>query len=144
NRASARGRHCASGGERTRGLPGFCRSPNSPGRSRGGAQSARRPRIHGAAEERHRVWHLERSRLQKTREPACQGSNSHEKEEPSTGENGERIVVTRTRQIPRPNPGESQPFEATMRWTLTQVADAVAGERGHALDPLARVAGVSI
>jgi UDP-N-acetylmuramoyl-tripeptide--D-alanyl-D-alanine ligase len=31
-----------------------------------------------------------------------------------------------------------------MRWTLTQVADAVAGERGHALDPLARVAGVSI
>jgi UDP-N-acetylmuramoyl-tripeptide--D-alanyl-D-alanine ligase len=31
-----------------------------------------------------------------------------------------------------------------MRWTLTQVADAVAGERGHALDPLARLAGVSI
>ncbi len=31
-----------------------------------------------------------------------------------------------------------------MRWTLTQVADAVAGKRGHALDPLARLAGVSI
>ena len=31
-----------------------------------------------------------------------------------------------------------------MRWTLTQVADAVAGERGHALDPVARLAGVSI
>jgi len=31
-----------------------------------------------------------------------------------------------------------------MRWTLTQVADAVAGKRGHGLDPLARLAGVSI
>jgi UDP-N-acetylmuramoyl-tripeptide--D-alanyl-D-alanine ligase len=31
-----------------------------------------------------------------------------------------------------------------MRWTLTQVADAVAGKRGGALDPLARLAGVSI
>lgn len=31
-----------------------------------------------------------------------------------------------------------------MRWTLTQVADAMAGERGLGLDPLARVAGVSI
>jgi UDP-N-acetylmuramoyl-tripeptide--D-alanyl-D-alanine ligase len=31
-----------------------------------------------------------------------------------------------------------------MRWTLTQVADAVAGEPGHGLDPLARLAGVSI
>jgi UDP-N-acetylmuramoyl-tripeptide--D-alanyl-D-alanine ligase len=31
-----------------------------------------------------------------------------------------------------------------MRWTLTQVADAVAGKRGLALDPMARVAGVSI
>lgn len=31
-----------------------------------------------------------------------------------------------------------------MRWTLTQVADAVAGKPGHGLDTLARVAGVSI
>lgn len=31
-----------------------------------------------------------------------------------------------------------------MRWTLTQVAEAVAGKRGHGLDPLARLAGVSI
>ena len=31
-----------------------------------------------------------------------------------------------------------------MRWTLTQVADAVAGEPGHGLDPVARLAGVSI
>jgi UDP-N-acetylmuramoyl-tripeptide--D-alanyl-D-alanine ligase len=31
-----------------------------------------------------------------------------------------------------------------MRWTLTQVADAVAGKRGLGLDPMARVAGVSI
>jgi UDP-N-acetylmuramoyl-tripeptide--D-alanyl-D-alanine ligase len=31
-----------------------------------------------------------------------------------------------------------------MRWTVTQVADAVAGERGSGLDALARVAGVSI
>jgi UDP-N-acetylmuramoyl-tripeptide--D-alanyl-D-alanine ligase len=31
-----------------------------------------------------------------------------------------------------------------MRWTLTQVADAVAGERGHGIDAVARVAGVSI
>ena len=31
-----------------------------------------------------------------------------------------------------------------MRWTLTQVADAVAGKRGHGLDPVARLAGVSI
>lgn len=31
-----------------------------------------------------------------------------------------------------------------MRWTLKQVADAVAGKPGGALDPLARVAGVSI
>jgi UDP-N-acetylmuramoyl-tripeptide--D-alanyl-D-alanine ligase len=31
-----------------------------------------------------------------------------------------------------------------MRWSLTQVADAVAGKRGHGLDPMARVAGVSI
>lgn len=31
-----------------------------------------------------------------------------------------------------------------MRWTLKQVADAVAGKTGHGLDPLARVAGVSI
>jgi UDP-N-acetylmuramoyl-tripeptide--D-alanyl-D-alanine ligase len=31
-----------------------------------------------------------------------------------------------------------------MRWTLTQVADAVEGQRGHGLDPMARVAGVSI
>ena len=31
-----------------------------------------------------------------------------------------------------------------MRWTLTQVADAVAGKRGNGLDPLARLAGVSI
>jgi hypothetical protein len=29
-----------------------------------------------------------------------------------------------------------------MRWTIAQVADAVAGGRGHALDPLARLAGV--
>jgi UDP-N-acetylmuramoyl-tripeptide--D-alanyl-D-alanine ligase len=31
-----------------------------------------------------------------------------------------------------------------MRWTLTQVADAVEGKRGHGLDPMARLAGVSI
>ena len=31
-----------------------------------------------------------------------------------------------------------------MRWTVTQVADAVGGRGGHALDPLARLAGVSI
>ena len=31
-----------------------------------------------------------------------------------------------------------------MRWTITQVADAVAGRCGHAVDPLARLAGVSI
>ena len=31
-----------------------------------------------------------------------------------------------------------------MRWTLTQVADAMEGQRGHGLDPMARVAGVSI
>ena len=31
-----------------------------------------------------------------------------------------------------------------MRWTIAQVAGAVAGECGHALDPLARLAGVSI
>jgi UDP-N-acetylmuramoyl-tripeptide--D-alanyl-D-alanine ligase len=31
-----------------------------------------------------------------------------------------------------------------MRWTLTQVAEAVAGKRGLGLDPMARVAGVSI
>src|SRR5262252_9587360 len=31
-----------------------------------------------------------------------------------------------------------------MRWTVTQVADAVAGKRGVGLDPVARVAGVSI
>ena len=31
-----------------------------------------------------------------------------------------------------------------MRWTLTQVAEAVAGKRGHGLDPVARLAGVSI
>src|SRR5271165_5723295 len=31
-----------------------------------------------------------------------------------------------------------------MRWTLTQVSDAVAGKPGHGLDPLARLAGVSI
>ncbi len=31
-----------------------------------------------------------------------------------------------------------------MRWTLTQVANAVAGKPGHGLDPLARLAGVSI
>jgi UDP-N-acetylmuramoyl-tripeptide--D-alanyl-D-alanine ligase len=31
-----------------------------------------------------------------------------------------------------------------MRWTLTQVADAVGGKRGAAIDPVARVAGVSI
>jgi len=31
-----------------------------------------------------------------------------------------------------------------MRWTVTQVAEAVAGRRGLALDPLARLAGVSI
>ena len=31
-----------------------------------------------------------------------------------------------------------------MRWTLTQVADAVAAKPGHGLDPLARLAGVSI
>jgi UDP-N-acetylmuramoyl-tripeptide--D-alanyl-D-alanine ligase len=31
-----------------------------------------------------------------------------------------------------------------MRWTLTQVADAVAGKPGHGLDPLARLASVSI
>jgi UDP-N-acetylmuramoyl-tripeptide--D-alanyl-D-alanine ligase len=31
-----------------------------------------------------------------------------------------------------------------MRWTLTQVADAMDGQRGHGLDPVARVAGVSI
>ena len=31
-----------------------------------------------------------------------------------------------------------------MRWTLTQVADAVAGKRGHGLGPLAGLAGVSI
>jgi UDP-N-acetylmuramoyl-tripeptide--D-alanyl-D-alanine ligase len=31
-----------------------------------------------------------------------------------------------------------------MRWTVTQVADAVAGKRGLALDPVARLAGVSI
>ncbi|HVM75619.1 MAG TPA: UDP-N-acetylmuramoyl-tripeptide--D-alanyl-D-alanine ligase [Candidatus Saccharimonadales bacterium] len=31
-----------------------------------------------------------------------------------------------------------------MRWTVTQVADAVAGKRGSGLDALARVAGVSI
>jgi len=31
-----------------------------------------------------------------------------------------------------------------MRWTVTQVADAVAGKGGHGLDPMARLAGVSI
>jgi UDP-N-acetylmuramoyl-tripeptide--D-alanyl-D-alanine ligase len=31
-----------------------------------------------------------------------------------------------------------------MRWTVTQVADAVAGKRGHGLDPVARLAGVAI
>jgi UDP-N-acetylmuramoyl-tripeptide--D-alanyl-D-alanine ligase len=31
-----------------------------------------------------------------------------------------------------------------MRWTLKQVADAVAGKQGHGLDAMARVAGVSI
>ncbi len=31
-----------------------------------------------------------------------------------------------------------------MRWTLTQVADAVGAKPGHGLDPLARLAGVSI
>ena len=31
-----------------------------------------------------------------------------------------------------------------MRWTLTQVADAMDGKRGHGLDPMARLAGVSI
>jgi UDP-N-acetylmuramoyl-tripeptide--D-alanyl-D-alanine ligase len=31
-----------------------------------------------------------------------------------------------------------------MRWTIAQVAEAVAGGRGHAVDPMARVAGVSI
>lgn len=31
-----------------------------------------------------------------------------------------------------------------MRWTVAQVADAVAGKRGAGLDPLARLAGVSI
>jgi UDP-N-acetylmuramoyl-tripeptide--D-alanyl-D-alanine ligase len=31
-----------------------------------------------------------------------------------------------------------------MRWTLTKVADAMAGERGHGIDPVARVAGISI
>jgi UDP-N-acetylmuramoyl-tripeptide--D-alanyl-D-alanine ligase len=31
-----------------------------------------------------------------------------------------------------------------MRWTLKQVADAVAGKPGHGVDPVARVAGVSI
>jgi UDP-N-acetylmuramoyl-tripeptide--D-alanyl-D-alanine ligase len=31
-----------------------------------------------------------------------------------------------------------------MRWTVAQVADAVAGKRGSGLDPLARLAGVSI
>jgi UDP-N-acetylmuramoyl-tripeptide--D-alanyl-D-alanine ligase len=31
-----------------------------------------------------------------------------------------------------------------MRWTIAQVAEAVAGGCGHALDPMARVAGVSI
>src|SRR5215470_18834159 len=31
-----------------------------------------------------------------------------------------------------------------MRWTVTQVADAVAGKRGVGLDPVARLAGVSI
>ena len=31
-----------------------------------------------------------------------------------------------------------------MRWTVTQVADAVAGKRGLSLDPVARLAGVSI
>jgi len=41
-------------------------------------------------------------------------------------------------------PWESQPIEATMRWTLKQVADAVAGKSGHGVDAVARVAGVSI
>ena len=31
-----------------------------------------------------------------------------------------------------------------MRWTLTQVADAVEGKRGLGVDPMARLAGVSI
>src|SRR5258708_23209386 len=31
-----------------------------------------------------------------------------------------------------------------MRWTLKQVADAVAGKSGHGVDAVARVAGVSI
>ncbi len=31
-----------------------------------------------------------------------------------------------------------------MRWTIEQVADAVAGKAGHGLNPMARVAGVSI
>src|ERR1700760_382735 len=31
-----------------------------------------------------------------------------------------------------------------MRWTVTQVAEAVAGQLGSGLDPMARVAGVSI
>src|SRR6516225_12345266 len=31
-----------------------------------------------------------------------------------------------------------------MRWTVTQMADAVAGKRGVGLDPVARLAGVSI
>jgi len=34
-----------------------------------------------------------------------------------------------------PNAGKSQPIEATMRWTLTQVADAVAESRGMGWTP---------
>jgi UDP-N-acetylmuramoyl-tripeptide--D-alanyl-D-alanine ligase len=46
--------------------------------------------------------------------------------------------------MPWPKPGKSKPFEETMRWTVAQVADAVAGKCGHGLDPMARLAGVSI
>jgi UDP-N-acetylmuramyl pentapeptide synthase len=31
-----------------------------------------------------------------------------------------------------------------MRWTIEQVAAAVAGKAGHGLNPMARMAGVSI
>ncbi len=41
-------------------------------------------------------------------------------------------------------PWEKQRIEEIMRWTVKQVVDAVAGKQGSGIDPLARVAGVSI
>src|SRR5215472_1313398 len=65
------------------------------------------------------------------------------KEEPSSGENA-RSSAVRPRAAPGPNARESAFLEESMRWTLTQVANAMAGKLGSGLDAVARVAGVSI